>query len=154
MADIYVYYFSVRDRATGRVGISKRRATLEAIRTLGEPVLESRLIVDSSEVDSGGFLISRQEISTQVDEIWCEIRSLRLRAKSRALEAQQLGESDAERRQVLCGESIELMMRANRLHQLIHPDNAPLQRSFRKPLFPDKGSGQPAPVSVLSDGTP
>jgi hypothetical protein len=140
MADIYVYYFSVRNRITGKVGSSKRRATLEAIGSLGEPVWESRLVVDSSEVDANGFLVSRQEISSDIDEIWCEIRSLRLRAKSRAIEANRLGEADIGRRQILCSESAELMMRANRLHQLVHPDNQPLERSFKKPLFADQDS--------------
>ena len=129
MADICVYYFSVRDRTTGKLGNSKRRATLEAIRDLGEPVVESRLIVDSSEVDGSGFLISRQDIGSYIDEIWCEIRSLRLRAKSRTLEAKLLKESEAERRHVLYSESLELMTRANRLHRLVHPDNEARQHS-------------------------
>jgi hypothetical protein len=147
MTDIYVYYFSVRDRTTGKVGSSKRRATLEAIKCLGEPILESRLVVDSSEVDARGFLVNQQDLSSSVDAIWGEIRSLRLRAKSRAAEAEQLGESDPERRLILCSESLELMTRAARLHQLVHPDNAPMERSFQNPLLP-------AAVSVLSDGTP
>ena len=146
MADIYVYYFSVRDRITGKAGSSKRRATLEAIKRLGEPVMESQLIVDSAEVDANGFLVSRQEINSYIDEIWCEIRSLRLRAKSRALEAKELGESDGERRQALCSQSLELLTRADRLHQLVRPDNEPLERPFREPLFPG--------VNALSDGTP
>ena len=119
MADICVYYFSVRDRHTGKLGCSKRRATLEAIRILGEPVMESQLVVDSSEVDASGFLAGRNDIGTYIDELWCEIRSLRLRARSRASEARALGDSDTERRQLLCTESLELMTRANRLHQLI-----------------------------------
>jgi hypothetical protein len=133
MADICVYYFSVRDRTTGKLGNSRRRATLEAIRGLGEPVVESRLIVDSSEVDTSGFLVSRQDMGSYVDEIWCEIRSLRLRAKSRALEAKQLTESEAERRQVLCSECLELMTRANRLHRLVHPDNEAQQHLAVRP---------------------
>jgi hypothetical protein len=135
MADICVYYFSIRDRTTGQLRHSKRRATLAAIRGLGEPVEESRLVVDSAEVDTGGFLVSRQEIGSYADELWCEIRSLRLRAESRALEAKQLGESEAGRRQLLCSESLELMMRANRLHRLVHPDRENPERAFKKPLF-------------------
>jgi hypothetical protein len=140
MADMNVYYFSVLNRATGKVGSSKRRATLEAIGNLGEPVLESRLVVDSAEIDSSGFLISRQGVSSYVDELWCEIRSLRLRARSRAAEAKQLGESDLERRQVLCSECLELMTRANRLHQFVRPDEESLERSFKTPLFQDPDS--------------
>jgi|HubBroStandDraft_5_1064220.scaffolds.fasta_scaffold125676_2 hypothetical protein len=150
MADICVYYFCFRDRTTGKLGHSKRRATLEAIRSLGEPVVESRLVVDSTEVDTEGFLVSRQDIGSYVEGIWCEIRSLRLRAKSRASEAKQLGESEAERRQLLCSESLELLMRANRLHQLVHPDRQTPEHSSKKPLFPDTR----VDPSALSDGTP
>jgi len=56
MPDAFVYYFLVRDRTTGKVVSSKRRATLEAIKNKGEPLMESQMAVDASEVDATGFL--------------------------------------------------------------------------------------------------
>jgi hypothetical protein len=131
MADICVYYFSIVDRATGKVRNSKQRATLEAISTRGDPVLESRLVVDSSEVDTDGLLTSRQDVNSYIDAIRCEIKTLMLRARSRELEAARLGESDTERWNVLCAEIVELMTRANRLHELTHADRESVERTVK-----------------------
>jgi hypothetical protein len=121
MPDAFVYYFLVRDRATGKLVSSKRRATLEAIKSKGEPLMESEMAVDASEVDAAGFLVSRFVGSADpTDELWGEIRSLKLRADSREREANQLPESsDRERKLRLCAESRELRGRAARLQQLI-----------------------------------
>jgi hypothetical protein len=121
MPDAFVYYFLVRDRTTGKLVSSKRRATLEAIKNKGEPLMESQMAVDASEVDSTGFLVSRSVGGAEpTDELWGEIRSLRLRADSREREAKQLnGSTDRERKLILCAESRELRSRAERLQQII-----------------------------------
>jgi hypothetical protein len=120
MPDAFVYYFLIRDRSTGRLVSSKRRATLEAIKGKGEPLLESAMAVDDSEVDSKGFLVGRAQGSAEpTDELWGEIRSLRLRAGAREREAAQLNDSsDRERKLILRAESQELRTRADRLQQL------------------------------------
>ncbi len=94
MPDAFVYYFLIRDRSSGRLVSSKRRATLEAIKSKGEPMWESRMAVDDSELDATGFLVSRADRgSDPMDELWSDIRSLRLRADSRDREAKQLSET-------------------------------------------------------------
>jgi len=120
MPDAFVYHFLIRDRATGRLVSSKRRATLEAIKSKGEPVLESRMAVDDSEVDALGFLVRSVGGADPTGELWGEIRSLRLRADSREREAKPLNDStDRERKLILCAQSQELRNRADRLQQLI-----------------------------------
>jgi hypothetical protein len=120
MPDVLVYYFLIRDRATGVLVSSKRRATLEAIESKGEPLLESKMAVDDSEVDAMGFLVRSVGGADPIDEVWGEIRSLRLRADSRQREAKRLNDrADRERKLILCEESQELRNRADRLQQLI-----------------------------------
>jgi hypothetical protein len=126
MPDAFVYYFLIRDRSSGRLVSSKRRATLEAITSRGEPLLESEMTVDDSEVDAMGFLVGRSvDSSDPADELWGEIRSLRLRAESRDREASQLSDgTDRERKLILGAESRELRNRADRLQQFIQKQNA------------------------------
>jgi hypothetical protein len=120
MPDAFVYYFLIRDRSTGRLVSSKRRATLEAIESKGEPLLESKMAVDDSEVDAMGFLVRSIGGADPIDQLWGEIRSLRLRADSREREAKRLDDgADRERKLILCEESQELRNRADRLQQLI-----------------------------------
>jgi hypothetical protein len=121
MPDAFVYYFLTRDRSSGRLVSSKRRATLEAIKSRGEPLLESEMTVDDSEVDASGFLVGRSVgRADPADELWGEIRSLRLRARARERQAKQLNDdSDDARKLVLGAESRELRSRADRLQRLI-----------------------------------
>lgn len=121
MPDAFVYYFLIRDRSSGKLVSSKRRATLDAIKSLGEPLLESQMAVDGSEVDAMGFLLARSvDGSDPTAEVWGEIRSLKLRADSREREAAQLSDgAQRERRLILCAESRELRNRANRLQDLL-----------------------------------
>jgi hypothetical protein len=125
MPDAFVYYFLIRDRSSGKLVSSKRFATLEAIENKGEPLWESRMAVDDSELDATGFLISRAESgSDPADELWGAIRSLRLRADSRDREAQQLSETThLEQKLMLCEESRELRTRADSLQQLVRAKN-------------------------------
>src|ERR1700722_4474521 len=138
MPDVFVYYFLIRDRSTGRLVSSKRRATLEAIESKGEPLLESKMAVDGSEVDAMGFLVRSIGGADPIGELWGEIRSLRLRADSREREAMRINDGpDRERKLVLCEESQELRNRADRLQQLIQSRG-------------ERASGQ-APYKVASD---
>lgn len=80
--------------------------------------MESQLVVDTSELDAGGFLV-RSDVGSHADELWGEIRSLRLRAGSRQRELQLEQEIEGKRRELLRAEMIELRRRADRLEQLV-----------------------------------
>jgi hypothetical protein len=144
MPDALVYYFLMRDRSTGRLVSSKRRATLAAIKGKGEPVLESEMAVDDSEINAMGFLVSRLVRSEDLTgELWADIRSLRLRADSRDREATQLNDGmDKVRKLMLCEESRELRTRADRLQQLI-------QRQYERAS--GQGSYQAAPANEAGE---
>jgi hypothetical protein len=141
MPDAFVYYFLVRDRTTGKLVSSRRRATLEAIKSKGEPLLESQMAVDGSEVDAAGFLVRSVGGADPADELWGEIRSLRLRADSREREAKQLNESsDREQKLILCAESRELRGRAERLQHLIQASNKRAFQAFQRPMSANESS--------------
>jgi len=60
MADVEVYYFTGWDHIAGENVRSKRPATEEIIQRLrGEPILETRQIVDSHDLDGNGFLVRK-----------------------------------------------------------------------------------------------
>jgi hypothetical protein len=116
MSDVSVYYFMRPGGAGDEKLISKRRATLEAIKDRGEAVMPSRRIVDHTEVDGNGFLIGGASESHPVDELWPQIRSLELRAESRDVEALKiLDGAQSQRRQTLHSESLELRNQAQTL---------------------------------------
>jgi hypothetical protein len=116
MTDMYVYQFVGPEGSGGKDAVSTRAATLEAIKGRGEPLMESQLVVDHSELDADGFLL-RFGISTHaIDNLWSEIRSLGLRADSRDAEALNLNEStEGQRKYMLHLESRELRAQARRL---------------------------------------
>lgn len=116
MTDKYVYYF-IRRGPTGKNIVSNRQATLETIKDMGEAVMESRTVVDHTEVDGNGFLIGGADSeSSPLDELWTQIRSLERRANSRESEALKLDERTAgERKYMLRVESRELRKEAERL---------------------------------------
>jgi hypothetical protein len=117
VTDVYVYYFKRCRGPAGETVLSKRRATLEAIKGRGEAVMESQIVVDHREVDGNGFLIGGVGgDSHPMDELWTLIRSLELRANSRDSEALQLSEStEGDRKYMLSLESRELRAEAARL---------------------------------------
>src|SRR5450631_532193 len=95
MSDLYVYYFLRSHAPSGQSILSKRRATLEAIRGKGEPVMESQIVVDHTEVDDHGFLIGGVSNDAHpADDLWAQIRSLERRANSRDSQAPTTNESD------------------------------------------------------------
>jgi hypothetical protein len=104
---------------TGGEFLSKRRATLETIRGKGEPVMESRLVVDHTEIDANGFLTGRaSEDSHPVHELWAQARSLDSRANSRDSEALELDAgTDGEQQSRLRAESRELRDQAQGLRK-------------------------------------
>jgi len=117
MTDVVVYYFMRSSVPAGEEALSKRRATLEAIRGMGEAVIESRHIVDHTEVDGNGFVIGGDSNESQsLDGLWPQIRSLELRARSRDDEALKIVENaESTRRQTLQLESAELRNQARML---------------------------------------
>jgi hypothetical protein len=119
MTDVYVYYFMRCRGPAGENILSKRRATLEAIKCKGEAVMESQIVVDHNEVDSNGFLIGGVgNESHPMDELWPQIRSLERRANSRDSEALNLNEStEGERKYMLSLESRELRKQAQGLKE-------------------------------------
>ena len=117
MTDMYVYYFMRSHGPAGEKILSKRRATLETIKNMGEPVMDTQIVVDHTEVDGNGFLIGGVDDELHpMDERWAQVRSLERRANSRDCEARQLEEStDGRRKYMLSLESRELRNQAQRL---------------------------------------
>ena len=118
MTDVYVYYFLRSHGPTGEKSLSKRRATLATIAPMGgEPVMESQIVVDHTEVDGNGFLIGGDDNESHpTDESWAQIRSLERRAHSRDCEALLLNEgTDGARKYMLSLESRELRSQAKKL---------------------------------------
>ena len=115
MTDVYVYYFMrCREPAAEKI-LSKRRATLQAIKGMGEAVMESQIVVDHTEVDENGFLIGGiGNESHPMDELWAQIRSLERRANSRDSEALSENGED-QRAYMLRLESRELRNQAQML---------------------------------------
>ncbi|GAC1503895.1 MAG: hypothetical protein NVS1B6_11570 [Steroidobacteraceae bacterium] len=115
MTDRYVYYFMRTCGPDGSRVPSKRRATLEAIKGKGDPIMESQIVVDQTELDGSGFLVGGVNKDTPpIDAIWAQIRSLERRANSRDTEALTLSESDPDK-YMLSLESRELRAQVMRL---------------------------------------
>jgi hypothetical protein len=116
MADVYVYQFTQRDQNSGLKTVSARWATREAIRSIGEPIIGSQFIVDHTELGADGFLVRFGDASHEIDDLWGQIRSLKLRAESRDGEALQLNETmDGKRKRLLLLEGQKLRDRAQNL---------------------------------------
>jgi hypothetical protein len=117
MCDAYVYYFMRSSELAGRRILSKRRATLEAIKGKGEAVMESQIVVDETEIDGNGFLLGgASDGAHPMDQLWAQIRSLERRAKSRDTEALMLCETtDGARTYMLSLESRELRDQVQKL---------------------------------------
>jgi hypothetical protein len=117
MADVYVYYFIGSVGLPGENGLSTRPATLEAIKGRGEPVMESQMVVDHTELDGDGFLVaSVGDGSYALNDITARILSLELRAASRDAEAMKLNEStEGQSKYMLSLESRELRRQARQL---------------------------------------
>ena len=119
MTDMYVYYFMHPRGPSGAQILSKRRATLDAIKGKGEAVMESQIVVDHREVDDNGFVIGgTNNESHPTDVRWSQIRSLELRANSRDTTALELDEhSQGACKYMLLLEGRELRHQAKRLKE-------------------------------------
>ncbi len=84
MSDIYVYHFIAPNGPGGGPQLSTRAATLEAIKGVGTPIMESQIVVDHTEVDAAGFLIgTAANDSPAMNSVAAQICSLEVRAVSR-----------------------------------------------------------------------
>jgi hypothetical protein len=120
MADVYVYRFIGGDSSTEANGHTRGRATLETIKAIGAPIMESQIVVDDAELDSSGFLWgSVANDADPTEDAWNEIKSLRLRAAARDSEARNLadGAADAAHKYMLQLESRELRRQAKKLEE-------------------------------------
>ena len=93
MADVYVYRFKGWDGPT-ESDVRSRRATLETIKEIGDPIMESQIVVDDGELDANGFFCdSVANDSDPAEDLTDEITSLYLRAAARDSEALNLDEA-------------------------------------------------------------
>jgi hypothetical protein len=117
MADVYVYRFTGWDGPT-QSDIKSRRATLETIKEIGDPIMESQIVVDDAELDSKGFFYgSVANDSDPMQDLTSEIHSLNLRADARDSEALKLDETSGASKYMLQLESRELRKQAHKLHR-------------------------------------
>jgi hypothetical protein len=119
MCDAYVYYFMAWKDAADEKALSKRLATLEAIKGKGEPIMESQIVVDDSELDGDGYFNAQVgRGSDAVNDLSAQIWSLEARAASRDLEASKLNEgSEGKDKYMLSLESRELRGQARKFRR-------------------------------------
>jgi hypothetical protein len=118
MADVYVYRFIGRDGLPVANASSGRRATLETIKALGDPVMDSQIVVDDGELDSEGFFCDSVANDPNADAaVTKEILSLNLRAESRDAESLGLDDVAGAQKYMLHLESRELRKQAKKLRK-------------------------------------
>jgi hypothetical protein len=118
MADVYVYRFTGWDGLT-QPESKRRRATLETIREIGDPIMESQMVVDEAHLDSDGFFYgSVANDPDPAEDLANEISSLNRRADARDREALKLDEaSGGAHKYMLQLESRELRKQAQKLQR-------------------------------------
>jgi hypothetical protein len=118
MADVYVYRFTGWGGPTA-ADFRRLRATLETIREIGDPIMESQIVVDDAELDCNGFFCgSVANDSDPTEDLAHEINSLNLRADARDSEALNLDEASAgAQKYMLQLESRELRKQAHKLQR-------------------------------------
>jgi hypothetical protein len=125
VTDVSVFYFVRRKGPDGAESVSKRRATLETIKEQGTAIMQSRRVVDHTDVDANGFLIGGSaDESRPGEELWSRIRSLESRAKSRTNEALEIADFASGRKTVLLLESLALRKEAQALRSRVEPITA------------------------------
>lgn len=111
MCDVYLYYFIASNGPNGENVLSTRPASLEAIKGRGEPVMESQIVVDHTELDGDGFLVAAVGSELRrINDNTAQIRSLEVRAASRDNEA--ITSTDQIEKYMLSLESRELRKQA------------------------------------------
>jgi hypothetical protein len=151
MADVYVYRFTGWEGPM-EPGSRRQRATLEAIREIGDPIMESQIVVDDAELDSKGFFRgSVADDSDPTEDLTHEINSLNLRAQARDREALILEEATGgAQKYMLRLESRELRKQAHKLQrkqmQQRHSELAAAESADRSdmPAFAQLGSSPTA----------
>jgi hypothetical protein len=115
MSDVYIYHFITPAGPDGESRMSARRATLEAIKSRGTPIMDTQVVVDHSEVDADGFLTATAaNDSPALNDFAAQIASLNARAASRDGEA--IANSNGADRYMLTLESRELRKQARNLN--------------------------------------
>ena len=120
MTDVYVYCFIDRDCHAETNGHARPRATLETIKEIGDPIMESQIVVDDAELDSRGFFVgSVANDSRPSEDVGNEIRSLNLRAAARDSDALTVADdaAGAAHKYMLRLESRELRNQAKKLQR-------------------------------------
>jgi hypothetical protein len=113
MCDVYIYHFVMSNSQTGEDMVSARAATLEAIEHRGgEPLMNSQLVVDHTQLDTDGFLVVAVGggDSHDTNAIAAQIWSLETRAASRDKQAAAI--TDEREKYMLSLESRELRKQA------------------------------------------
>jgi hypothetical protein len=114
MCDMYVYYFIKSNCQGGESELSTRPGTLAAIKGRGEPVMETQIVVDHTELDAEGFFLANKgNGSHAIDNVAAQIGSLEARACSRDTEA--IDSIDGIEKYMLSLESRELRKQAQDL---------------------------------------
>ena len=115
MCDVYIYHFVTSNGRDCDHGISSQPATLEAIKDRGcEPVMESQIVVDHTQLDADGYLVAAVGgNSHETNDITAQIWSLEVRAASRDNEA--IASLDGVEKYMLRLESRELRKQARLL---------------------------------------
>jgi hypothetical protein len=118
MADVYVYRFIGWDGPPAPE-VKRLRATLDAIKEIGDPIMESQIVVDDAELDCNGFFRgSVANDSDPTEDLTDEINSLTLRADARDREALKLDEAaGGAQKYMLQLESRELRKQAQKLQR-------------------------------------
>jgi hypothetical protein len=132
MTDVYVYCFIETDGPAETNGHAGRRATLETIKAIGDPIMESQIVVDDAELDSRGFFLGGvANDSRPSEDVRNEIRSLNLRAAARDSESLAVADdaAGAARKYMLQLESRELRKQAKKLQR--QGDDAAAQSEHR-----------------------
>jgi len=119
MTDVYVYRFTSRDGRPDESSRSRRLATLETIKEIGDPIMESQIVVDDAELDANGFFCGNvANDSYPTADVTNEIKSLNRRADSRDAEALKLDEAaGGADKYMLQLESRELRKQAQKLQR-------------------------------------
>jgi hypothetical protein len=114
MCDMYVYYFIRSNGEGGESELSTRPGTLEAIKGRGQPVMETQIVVDHTELDAEGFFLANKGNGLHaMDNVAAQIGSLEARASSRDTEA--IDSLDGIEKYMLSLESRELRKQAQDL---------------------------------------
>jgi hypothetical protein len=119
MSDVYIYYFTEWYGSGADNMLSIRPATLATIKGRGgEPIMESQIVADHTELDADGFLMADDgTASCAVNALSAQIKSTELRAASRDSQALKMNDgAQSKDKYMLRLESRELRKEARKLN--------------------------------------